>query len=155
MSKSYAAHTPSWTIPAWSHWDIVDPTGIGIFEHRVSGIVPGGEPSAFEEGDLGSLPMDLTAIGLPTTPGMFVLKVEGNSMNGAGIQDGDFVIVDKRRHKPGDIVVALIENEVTLKRYLVEGSRHFLHAENPRYDDIELPPDAKVQGVVVGSFHKF
>jgi repressor LexA len=138
-----------------SHWSVVFPGlsnkhGIGLI-----GETPCGPLFPAEEGDLGQLPMDLSAIDIPTTPDMFALRAEGDSMIGAGITHGDVLLIDKREHRSGDIVVVLIGNEVTLKRYLVEKGRHFLRAENPKYPDIDLPADAEVQGVLVGLIRKY
>lgn len=71
-------------------------------------------------------------------------------MVGAGINDGDVVILEKRSHQAGDIVAALLETDVTLKRYVIEGGRHLLRAENPKYPDILLTGESLVQGVAVG-----
>ena len=66
--------------------------------------------------------------------GTFLLSVQGDSMIGAGIYDGDLIIV---RPQPtadnGDIVVAMVDDAVTLKRFFVEKNRVRLKAENPRY----------------------
>jgi len=129
----------------------VIPPGISFsnFNH-IRGAVPAGPLAPEEEGDLGKLVMDLSPIGIPTTSRTFLLRVEGDSMVGAGINDGDFVILEKRQHKPGDIVSALLETDVTLKRYVLEHGEHVLRAENPKYADIPLTEGSVVQGVVVG-----
>lgn len=94
--------------------------------------------------------MDLSPIGIPTTAQTFALRVEGDSMVGAGINDGDIVIVEKRPHRPGDIVAALLEADVSFKRYVVEDGKHWLRAENPQCRDMPLPSEPLVQGVAVG-----
>ena len=79
----------------------------------------------------------------------FFLRAKGDSMTGAGIEDGDLVLV--RRQETAEynqIVVALIGEEATLKRFRPEQGYIRLHAENPRYDDI-LVESCLLQGVAV------
>ncbi len=81
---------------------------------------------------------------------MFLLHASGDSMTGAGIDDGDLVLIRKQEEaRPGDIVVAYVEGEGnTLKRYKKYGSTVFLHPENPKYTDIPLT-DCRIQGVAL------
>ena len=75
----------------------------------------------------------------------------GDSMTGAGIDDGDLVFVRKTNTAyDGDIVVALIEDSATLKRYYNDTERRciVLHPENPKYKDMEFE-DIVIQGVAV------
>jgi repressor LexA len=72
-------------------------------------------------------------------PGAFLLKVHGKSMEGAHILDGDYVLVHpKQTAANGDIVVALIGDEATVKRFYRSESGITLKAENPRFDPIEI-----------------
>ena len=81
----------------------------------------------------------------------FVLRVHGDSMTNSGILDGDLVIVQSASTgQTGEIVVALVENEVTVKRLLMQNNRKFLRAENPAYPDIHPQTDWTIQGKVVG-----
>ncbi len=86
---------------------------------------------------------------------MYLLYANGDSMIGAGIDDGDMVLVRKQETAhDGDIVVAYVEGEGnTLKRLYHDGSRVFLHPENPKLADIPVE-DLKVQGVAVWVFKK-
>ncbi|MBI1382503.1 MAG: repressor LexA [Planctomycetaceae bacterium] len=69
--------------------------------------------------------------------GWFALRVVGDSMVGAAILDGDVVVVDsKARAKSGDIVVARLDGEATVKRLFVRGRRVELRPENPAYNPI-------------------
>jgi repressor LexA len=84
----------------------------------------------------------------------YVLRVRGDSMINAGILEGDYVVVrpaDTARN--GEIVVALIEDEATVKRYFKDKDGIRLQAENPDYEPIRSR-DAKVLGKVVGVFRK-
>ncbi len=81
----------------------------------------------------------------------FTLRVQGMSMMNAGIMDGDMVIVFSTKvAEPGQIVVALIQDEVTVKRLMVNDSNKYLKAENPDYPDIHPDGDWQIQGRVVG-----
>lgn len=81
----------------------------------------------------------------------FTLRVQGESMMNAGIMDGDLVIVmSSSTADPGQIVVALIGDEVTVKRLIVRGREKFLKAENSAYPDIHPQSEWHIQGKVVG-----
>jgi repressor LexA len=82
----------------------------------------------------------------------FALRVAGDSMRDAGILDGDQVIVRQRSvASDGDVVIATLEGETTIKRLRTNGSSMTLVAENPQYRSIEVrAEEAIIQGVVVG-----
>ncbi len=80
----------------------------------------------------------------------FALRVHGDSMVNAGIHDGDLVIVQSTQMAHhGDIVVALIGNEVTVKRLVVKENQRYLKAENPAYSDIYPDEPWSLQGKVL------
>jgi repressor LexA len=83
--------------------------------------------------------------------GLFALRVRGESMTGAGILPGDVVIVRRQpTASSGDIVVALVEDEATVKRLRRRGRRVELHPENPDFDILSpAPRDLKILGVVI------
>ena len=87
----------------------------------------------------------------------YVLRVAGESMIQEGIHDGDLVIVLRReRAHPGEMVVALVSGEATLKRFFPEGPQVRLQPANPDMLPIIVPAqDVQVQGVVVGLMRKF
>ncbi|HEY9420639.1 MAG TPA: transcriptional repressor LexA [Thermoanaerobaculia bacterium] len=87
----------------------------------------------------------------------YVLRVSGVSMIDEGIYDGDFVIVLRREQaEPGEMVVALVGDEATLKRFYPEGPMVRLQPANPDMQPIRVPArDVRVQGVVVGLMRKF
>lgn len=88
----------------------------------------------------------------------FFVRVSGDSMTGAGIQNGDLLIVDRAAEcVSGCIVVARIENEFTLKRVRKEGNRVFLVPENQSYSTIEVKEgtDFEIWGRVVGSVREY
>ncbi len=79
---------------------------------------------------------------------LFALEVRGDSMTGAGIFDGDLVILEHGLEPvDGDIVVALIDGESTLKRYRVRNRRPWLQAENAAYPDLIPAAELTVQGI--------
>lgn len=80
----------------------------------------------------------------------FLLRTTGNSMIGAGIEEGDTVVVKKQETaEAGDLIVALTDEGNTLKRLLYdqELKRYYLHPENPELEDI-YPDVIRVQGIV-------
>jgi DNA polymerase V len=88
----------------------------------------------------------------------FFVRVKGDSMTGAGINDGDLLIVDRAAEcVSGCIVVARIESEFTLKRVRKEGSRVFLMPENHLYQPIEITEgsDFEIWGRVTGSVREY
>ncbi len=87
----------------------------------------------------------------------YVLRVVGDSMIEEGIHDGDYVIVLRRDlAEPGEMVVALVGDEATLKRFYPEGALVRLQPANPAMQPIRVPArDVRVQGVVVGLMRKF
>ncbi|MDA8291720.1 MAG: transcriptional repressor LexA [Actinomycetota bacterium] len=93
------------------------------------------------------LPEDLTGTGQ-----LFMLTVRGESMVGAGILDGDYVVVRRQEDaEPGDVVVAGIPGgEATVKTYRRSRGRVVLVPSNPAFDEIELAPeDVTIYGRVV------
>jgi len=88
----------------------------------------------------------------------YILRVRGNSMIEDHIQDGDYIIVEKRNYAyNGEMVVALIEgSEVTLKRIYYEKDKIRLQPSNPEEKPVILSPDSvKIQGVVIGLMRKY
>jgi repressor LexA len=91
--------------------------------------------------------------------GLFALRVRGDSMKDAGIRDADLVVVrEQTGAEAGDIVVAMLGDEATVKRYGgSDGGRVVLKAENPAYDNIVVEPGTRgfsVIGKVIGVIRK-
>lgn len=87
---------------------------------------------------------------LPEKAEYFVLQVQGDSMIEAGIFENDLVVVQMTNDvRAGDIVVALIGNETTVKRLMVKNGQQFLKPENSKYQDIFPGEEWSVQGKVV------
>ncbi len=87
----------------------------------------------------------------------YVLKVAGESMIGEGIHDGDWVVVERReRATNGEMVVALLGDEVTLKRFYPEGESVRLQPSNPAMAPLRVPAaNLRIQGVVVGLMRRY
>ena len=115
------------------------------------GTVAAGQPVLAEENIEEYLDLP-AAIG--GEPGGYVLAVSGDSMRDAGILDKDYVIVRPADDAAdGEIVVALIEDEATVKRFYCEADQIRLESENPDFEPI-LSPDVVVLGRVVGVFRR-
>lgn len=85
----------------------------------------------------------------------YLLKVEGDSMIDAGIQEGDMVVFERTNdYKPGDIVVALTEDGYTLKYLRKKDGKYYLEAANENYPDIH-PREGEIIGVVVSTFRTY
>jgi len=82
----------------------------------------------------------------------FLLRVDGDSMEGTGILDGDFVVVSETRDpREDDIAAVTVEGETTLKRLERQGPTWVLAPENPRYAPVKIDTeDVVVHGVVTG-----
>ena len=86
----------------------------------------------------------------------FIVRVAGDSMRNAGISDGDEVIVDRAlTAQHGDVVVAVLDGELTLKRLWHHNGHVILKAENPRYPDIAIASlsELTIWGVVTRCLH--
>lgn len=121
--------------------------GVASFKLPILGAIPAGGPVLSEEYVQGYMNVgeDLAK----NTKDFFLLQVTGNSMIGAGIFEGDLVVVDiKKEPKDGDIVVALVDGGNTLKRFIKKGDAVHLKAENPDYKDIYARDELLIQGVV-------
>jgi repressor LexA len=113
----------------------------------VVGRVTAGAPILAEQNieDSFTLPEDFVGGGE-----CFLLRVRGDSMVGAGIFDGDYLVVRKQSHaQDGDIVVARIGDEATVKRFYREGDRIRLQPENPTMEPI-YARDVVIEGKAVG-----
>ena len=86
----------------------------------------------------------------------YVVRVSGESMEGAGISDGDELIVNRAMEpKDGSVVVAVLDGELTIKRLRITGAGVVLQADNPAYPDIRVPSlaDLVILGVATRCLH--
>ncbi len=115
----------------------------------IYGSIPAGPPDSESQGAEGCIAVDLDTLRLPKGARVFALRVRGDSMTGAGILDGDVVILEHREARNGEIVAALLDGESTLKRFITQRGRSFLKAENPKYRDLIPAQELVIQGVQV------
>ena len=113
--------------------------------------IPAGFPSPAD--DYVEDMLDLERLLVKRPAATFYLRVSGDSMSGAAIMSGDILVVDRSvEPKHGRIVVASIDNELTVKRLHRQGQRTALVPENPAYPPIEITDetDLLIWGVVTG-----
>ncbi|HSK46524.1 MAG TPA: transcriptional repressor LexA, partial [Coriobacteriia bacterium] len=116
----------------------------------IVGRVAAGQPILAAENIEETLPLPTEFSG----EGTFILRVRGESMIDAGILDDDFVVVRQQNHASnGDVVVAMIEDEATVKTFYRESDRIRLQPENSTMDPI-YSRDAEVIGKVVALFRR-
>jgi len=121
---------------------------------RMLGTVEAGFPSPAEEELADTLSLDDLLIQNPAAT--FMLKVSGDSMSGAGILPGDMVIIDKgQQPKSGDIVIAEVDGEWTMKYLKKRGESVTLVPANPLYKPIRPKKELKIAGVVTAVVRKY
>jgi repressor LexA len=121
---------------------------------RVLGTVEAGFPSPAEEELADTLSLDDLLIQNPSAT--FMLKISGDSMSGAGILPGDMVIIDKGQEpKSGDIVIAEVDGEWTMKYLRKRGESVTLVPANPLYKPIRPKKELKIAGVVTAVVRKY
>jgi SOS regulatory protein LexA len=123
-------------------------------EIRVLGAVEAGFPSPAEE-ELGDT-MDLDEFLIKNKEATYMLKVTGDSMNGAGILPGDMVLVERGLEPhDGDIVIAQIDHSWTMKYFRKQGRKVFLEPANKKYKPFYPKEELKVAAVVIGVIRKY
>lgn len=141
------------------HTVAVEPRQLTETEARILSTdtaVPAGFPSPAQ--DYWSGDLDLAELLMPQRASTFIMQVAGASMERAGVFDGDRIIVDKAATpSDGDIVVAVLDGEFTVKRLRVDRNGLVrLCAENPSYPDIEIAElsELHIWGVVTWVLHR-
>ena len=121
---------------------------------KLLGTVQAGFPSPAEEELVDTLSLDEFLIKNPQAS--YLVKVSGDSMIDAGIMQGDLVIVERGRHpRHGDIVIAQVDGEWTMKYYEKHGAKVLLRAANKKYPPIEPKAELVVGGVVIANVRKY
>ena len=120
----------------------------GIKHVPLVGRIAAGAPLQAVEDIEDVLPLPASIIGEGT---FFMLRVKGDSMTGAGIEDGDLVVIRKQDDAtPGSIVAAMLEDEATVKTLVRDNGRTVLRAANPAYAPIEVTTEnGRILGKVV------
>ena len=117
--------------------------------------IPAGWPSPAENYVEDTL--DLHRLAVRNPPATFFLRVTGDSMIGAGIHNGDLLVVDRSRPATsGKVVVAVVDGEMTVKRLLKRNGKAFLCPENPAYPEIDLSnqEETSIWGVATYVLHQ-
>ena len=128
--------------------------GKRFFERPLAESVRAGLPSPAADSGPDGLSIDEYLVAHPSKT--VLITVKGDSMIDAGIHPGDVVIVEKRASaNVGEIVVAIIDNEFTLKRLHKERGRIVLKPENKAYPVIRPKGELEIFGVVVGQFRTY
>ncbi len=121
---------------------------------RVLGYVEAGFPSPAEEELLDAVSLNKFLIKNPNST--FMLKVSGDSMVEAGIMPGDFVLVDRSlKPKNGNIVIARVDGEWTIKYLRKRDNRFILVPANKRFETIIPKDELYIAGVVIGVIRKY
>lgn len=121
----------------------------------ILGSIPAGTPEDLIEHSNGALSLDKILLGTAVGDSLFALKVNGDSMEGRGIYNGDWVIADADMPpNVGNVVVALIDGQNTLKTLAKQKRRFFLKAENPKYSELIPMQEMMIQGVVKAIFRR-
>jgi repressor LexA len=121
----------------------------------IYGTIPAGFADDRKQEAKGCVSIDIETLGLKPTPRTFALEVRGDSMTGKCIMDGDLVVLEHgMTPRNGDVVAALIDNESTLKTFVMERGKPHLRAENPRYPKLIPATELVIQGVMVALIRK-
>ncbi len=116
------------------------PAAPGVRRVPLLGGVAAGEPVFADQQLADALLLDERVV--PNGGAVFALRVRGDSMRDAAINDGDYVVVrEQRSAEPGDIVVALLEDEATVKRFFPEHDYVRLQPENSRHAPVIVRRD--------------
>ena len=115
---------------------------------------PAGFPSPAQD-DMEE-PIDIGAWLIDKPAASYLMRVDGHSMIGAGINDGDLIVVSRaEKPRPGHIVVALVHGDRTLKRLRRSGDRLWLVPEAEGYPRIIVDENVEIWGVVVGLARRY
>lgn len=121
---------------------------------KLLGYVEAGFPSAAEEELVDTMSLDEYLI--ENKEATFMLKVKGDSMIDAGIMEGDIVLVERgKAPKPGEIVIAQIDGEYTMKYFRKKGSAVYLEAANTNYKPFYPKEALRVEAIVRAVIRKY
>jgi repressor LexA len=128
--------------------------GARFFERAKRAAVRAGAPQGAEDDYLEPVSLDRYLIDVPSRA--VLIEVKGDSMINAGILPGDLAVVERGAgYGDGDLVVALVEGEFTLKRLAREAGRHVLVPANPAYPVLRPEGDLQIHGVVRGIVRRY
>jgi repressor LexA len=126
-----------------------------IVDIPVYGSIPAGFSDDRRQEATACISVDVQTLGINPGKRTFALQVTGDSMIGRHIAGGDYVVLEHgKQPRSGDIVAALIDNESTLKTFVIEKGKPYLRAENPRYPRLIPATELVIQGVMVALIRK-
>jgi repressor LexA len=133
-------------------FEVIRPVQAKRHEVPLLGNVAAGKPiEALESVDVMEIPPSMIGTG-----DHFVLRVKGDSMKEEGILDGDFIVVRKQpQAENGETVVALVENQATVKRYFKRKAEVELRPAHGGMEPIIVKGDFRIQGKVVGVIRRY
>ena len=123
---------------------------------KVSGSVVAGFPSPAEQYQ--EPPLDLNELLVKRPAATFFVRVQGSSMTGAGINDGDLLVVDRSlRPASGDVIIACVDGDFTVKTYRRDKDGVRLEPANPDFPVIRIKPGQELDyfGKVTACIHRF
>ena len=126
-----------------------------VVDIPIYGSIPAGFAEDRRQEAKGCLSIDVQSIGIKPTIRTFALEVRGDSMIGKHIVSGDMVVLEHGMPpRTGDVVAALIDNESTLKTFVMENGKPYLRAENPNYPALIPGQELVIQGVMIALVRK-
>ncbi len=121
---------------------------------QILGTVQAGFPAFASEEKNGYLSLDEWLVN--EHDATYLLKVSGDSMVDAGILEGDYVVVERTQDfSVGDIVIAEVDDDWTMKYLRIKNNKHYLEAANDKYPDIHPKGELKIHAVVRSSVRKY
>ena len=126
---------------------IDDPVLVNAVLVRVTAGFPSPAQDSFDDGRI-----DLNEVLIRDVTSTYLFRVTGDSMEGVGIYSGDEVLVDRSlTPRDGNVVIAVLDGDFTIKTLHVTDDQVVLHPENPAYPDVEVPSlsELLIWGVVV------
>ncbi len=130
------------------------PTSLIQYGVKILGVVQAGFPSPAEEELVDTLSLDEFLIKKPNAT--YLVKVSGDSMIDEGIKEGDLVLVERGRQPAhGDVVIAQVDGDWTMKYYEKKSGKVTLRAANKKYPLIEPKRELIIGGVVIANIRKY
>ena len=154
-----AAGTPAQNLVARAFDDAPEdlfsiPALVRVVGLAINGEVCAGFPSPAEEELRDNISFDDYLVAHPEKS--FLLSVTGDSMTGAGIMEKDLVIVERgRQPKNGDIILAEVDGNWTMKYFRKKGTKITLEAANPKYPPIVPQTELRIAGVIIALVRKY
>lgn len=146
----------AFVVPGGSPLQSLPADALTVVDVPVLGNIAAGFPERIESGgEVSRIQVDTFTAGIRRHRPTFAIRVRGDSMIDAGIDDGDTVVVESREPKDGDVVAALIDGETTLKRFIRNDPHSpYLKAENRAYPELYPVDELIVQGVATAVVKK-